>query len=314
LEWLEYSVTTDGEVAEAISELFNRYGQGGAVVEIPVDCFEDELPSAKPPAQVCIKAYLPQNGAVDQVQRLEEGLGHLRQVYAIAEPDVRTLAEEDWAESWKKQYHRIHVGSHIVIVPAWEDYAPGPGEVVIRLEPGMAFGTGLHPTTRLCLRAMEDCLLPGKTALDLGTGSGVLAIAAAKLGARCILALDTDPVAVAAARENVAQNGVADRIVVRQGTLPGQWESSPSSMGPAPTLLETGTFELVMVNILASIIVGLAPALAARIQPGGQLIAAGLIQSQESTVKRALQAEGLRVTHRTQEQDWICLVAHQERY
>jgi ribosomal protein L11 methyltransferase len=313
LEWLEYSVTTDGEAAEAISELFNRYGQGGAVVEMPVDCFEDELPSAKPPAQVRIKAYLPQNGAVDQVQRLEEGLWHLRRIYPIAEPDVRTLAEEDWAESWKKQYHPIHVGTHIVIVPAWEEYEPLPAEVVIRLEPGMAFGTGLHPTTRLCLRAMEDSLLPGKTVLDLGTGSGVLAIAAAKLGARCILALDTDPLAVAAARENVAQNGVADRIVVRQGTLPGQWESSPSSIGPAPSLPETGSFELVMVNILASVIVGLAPALAARIQPGGELIAAGLIQSQESVVERALRAEGLRVTHRTQEKDWICLVAHQER-
>jgi ribosomal protein L11 methyltransferase len=316
LDWLEYSVTTDGETAEAVSELFNRYGQGGAVVEIPVDCFEDGLPADRPPTLVRVKTYLPQNGAADGMQRLEEGLWHLRQIFPIAEADIRTLAEEDWAESWKSQYHRLHVGKRIVIVPAWEQYKPESGEAVIRLEPGMAFGTGLHPTTRLCLQAMEQRLSPGWSVLDLGTGSGVLAIAAAKLGAGSILALDTDPVAVAAARENIAQNEVADRIVVRLGTLPGQgrdqWEGTPWSKPLAPTLPETGTFELVMVNILAPVIIGLAPALAARMEPGGQLIAAGLIQSQERAVERALQAERLRITHRTEERDWICLVAHRE--
>ena len=175
-----------------------------------MDCFEYELAAAPPPSTVIVKTYLPLDGTAGEAQRrLEEGLWHLGQIYPIPDPVIRELAEEDWAEAWKQQYHLLRVGRRIVIVPAWEAYAPAPGEVVIRLEPGMAFGTGLHPTTRLCLEALEAHLAPGCTVLDVGTGSGVLAIAAAKLGARSVLALDADPVAVSVARENVALNGVA---------------------------------------------------------------------------------------------------------
>jgi ribosomal protein L11 methyltransferase len=312
LDWLEFSVTADDEAAEAIVQLFNRYGQGGAVVEMPVDCFEDELPTTSPPAWVSVKTYLPLKGAEDQVKHLEEGLWHLRQIYPIAELDVRTLAEEDWAEAWKQQYHLLRIGERIAIVPAWEEYNPEPGEAVIRLEPGMAFGTGLHPTTRLCLEALEKHLSPGCTVLDVGTGSGVLAIAAAKLGARSVLALDTDPVAVAAARENVLQNQVDERIVVRQGSLSGdvdnRWGAMPSSTDSVHYLPRTGLFDLIVINILAPVIIGLAPALAARIQVGGQLIAAGLIESQEKAVVRALQVEALQVVERAEEQSWICVV------
>lgn len=312
LDWLEFSVTADDEAAEAIVQLFNRYGQGGAVVEMSVDCFEDELLTTSAPAWVSVKTYLPLKGAEDQAQHLEEGLWHLRQIYPIAEPNVRTLAEEDWAETWKQHYHLLRIGERIVIVPAWEEYDPEPREAVIRLEPGMAFGTGLHPTTRLCLEALEKHLSPGYTVLDVGTGSGVLAIAAAKLGAHSVLALDTDPVAVATARANVLQNQMDDRIVVRQGSLPGdvddRWGALPSNTDSARDLPETGLFDLIVINILAPVIIGLAPALAARIQVGGQLITAGLIESQEKAVVRALQAETLRVVERAKEQSWVCVV------
>lgn len=314
MDWLEFSVTTDSEVAEAVVELFNRYSRGGAVVETPVDCFEHELPAAHPPPEVIVKAYLPVDGYAHEAQQhLEEGLWHLRQICPISELAVRELAEEDWAEAWKQQYHRLRAGQRTVIVPAWEEYAPAPGEAVIRLEPGMAFGTGLHASTRLCLEALEAHLAPGCTVLDVGTGSGVLAIAAAKLGARSVLALDTDPVAVTVAEENAALNGVGDQVSLRHGSLPDHvpngWAPTPSSTNRTPYLLQTGHFDLVLVNILAPVIVAMAPALAARLAPAGRIIAAGLIESQERSVVDALQANELQVAERTQEQDWVCLVA-----
>jgi ribosomal protein L11 methyltransferase len=310
VKWLEISVTTDGEAAEAVVELFNRYGRGQSVVETLVDCFEYELVDAPPPSAVVVKTYLPlDTSAEDARRRIEEGLWHLSQIHPIPDPIFRELSEEDWSESWKEQYHRLHVGHRIVIVPAWEEYAPNSDEIVVRLEPGMAFGTGLHPTTRLCLRAMETELAPGSTVLDVGTGSGVLAIAAAKLGARSVLALDADPVAVRVARENVAANGAAGTVNVQHGSLPGG-DVVPmhfSLDGPLQ-LLESGQYDLVLVNILAPVITGMAPALGARLRQPGRLIAAGLIQDQESGVVDALREQGLTVIQRSQEDDWICLV------
>ncbi len=311
MRWLEISVTTDGEAAEGVVELFNRYGHGQAVIETPLDCFEHELAAATQRPTVIVKTYLPVDVSSDEVRRrIEEGLWHLAQLYPIPAPAIRELDEDAWAEAWKKQYHRLRIGRRTVIVPAWETYEPGEGEVVIRLEPGMAFGTGLHPTTRLCLEAMEAAVSPGDRVLDVGTGSGVLAIAAALLAAGAVVAVDADPVAVRVAEENVAANGVGDRVQVQHGSLPGG-EAVPLSFaleGSLP-LLDTGEFDVVLVNILAPVIAGMAPALAARTRPGGSLIAAGLILDQEPQVLDALARQGLEIAGRSQEEDWVCLVA-----
>jgi ribosomal protein L11 methyltransferase len=313
LTWFEISVQagSDTEVAEAVAALFNRYGHGGAVVEVPVDLFEHELDGTPPLSQVIVKTYLPLDGMSDELRRrLEEGLWHLAQIHPFPEPTFRELAETDWAEAWKQQYHQLHVGRRLVIVPAWESYDPVPAEVAIRLEPGMAFGTGLHPTTRLCLAAIEQCLSPGQAVLDVGTGSGILAIAAAKLGGRPVLAIDADPQAVATAQQNAALNGVADQVQVRHSTLPGGGEVPVYFTLEDPLEpLGAGQFDLVVVNILAPVIVGMAPALAARLTSGGCLIAAGLVDSQESEVVAAFGAQGLRVVDRSQEKDWVCLTA-----
>jgi ribosomal protein L11 methyltransferase len=328
LEWLEISVTTDGEAAEAVVELLNRYCRGGAAVEIPVDCYEHELAAilpdaiAPPASTVVVRAYLPIDGSEHELRRrIEEGLWHLAQVYGmsagaaagaahIPEPVFRTLAEEDWADAWKRQYHVQRIGQRIAIVPAWEEYTPTPDQVVIRLEPGMAFGTGLHPTTRLCLKALEEHLVPGRDVLDVGTGSGILAIAAARLGACSVLALDADLSAVRVARENVAMNDVSGQVEVRHGTLPGSQEVPSYYLAGEPLeMLTNGGFDLVLVNILAPVIISLAPALAGRLTPAGRLIASGLIETQEEEVDGALQAEGLQVLERMQEKDWIALVA-----
>ena len=311
MNWLEITVQADGEAAEAVAELFNRYGRGGAVIEIPVDLFEHEAEIGLVPTTVLVKTYLPPDEAAgDLRQRIEEGLWHLGQLYPLAEPAVRELAEADWAEAWKSHYHLLRAGRRLVIVPAWQVYDPAPGEVAIRLEPGMAFGTGLHPTTRLCLEAIEAYLSPGGTVLDVGSGSGVLAIAAALLGAGSVLALDADIVAVRVAGENVGLNGVAGRVSVRHASLPGGGEVPLhfSPEGP-PELLVEGKFDLVAANILAPVISGMAPSLAARLAPGGTLVASGLIDSQESAVVEALQAQNLDILERRQEKDWVCLVA-----
>jgi ribosomal protein L11 methyltransferase len=310
LDWLEISVTTDSEAAEAVVELFNRYGYGQAVVEIPLDRFEYELDPEIEPTSVIVKTYLHADGSSSTAQRrVEEGLWHLSRIYPIPDPVLRVLAEKDWAEAWKRQYQLQRVGRRTVIVPAWDDYAPAPREIVIRLEPGMAFGTGLHPTTRLCLRTLEDYCPQDGGVLDLGTGSGVLAIAAAKLGARSVLALDADYAAVSVARENVQKNGVEEWVTVQHGTLPGG-DAVPAHFlaGGGLDLLDSGRFDLILVNILAHVIIGLAPAIAARLAPDGTVIAAGLIDTQELAVAESFQAVGLRVVERAQEKDWVSLV------
>ena len=311
MDWLEISVTTDSEAAEAVVELFNRHGRGQAVIEIPQDRFEYELEPETPPASVIVKTYLPNDGSAAAAQRrLEEGLWHLGRVYPIPDPVLRELAERDWAEAWKRQYQLQRVGRRTVIVPAWEEYTPSPDEIVIRLEPGMAFGTGLHPTTRLCLRALEAHCPSAGEVLDVGTGSGVLAIAAAKLGAHTILALDADAAAVEIARENVAMNGVSGQVTVQHGTLPGG-DAVPVHFveNGGLDLVETGRFDLILINILAHVIVSVAPALSARLAPGGTVLAAGLIETQELLVTESFRDAGLQVVERAQEKDWVSLVA-----
>ena len=207
----------DDEIAQSVIQLFDRWGRGGAVVEQIVG------DSAGSDARSTAKAYLLA-GDDEALRQVEIGLALLHQVYGSAdtrrlpEPRTRFLAETDWAEAWKAGYDVLRIGRRLVVRPSWRDYAPQPGDLVIDLDPGMAFGSGLHPTTRLCLEALEDTMRPGLTVLDVGTGSGILAIAAARLGASRVLALDTDPLAVQIARENVALNQVESIVRVEVGT------------------------------------------------------------------------------------------------
>jgi ribosomal protein L11 methyltransferase len=285
MEWLEVSVNVDNEVAEAVAEVFSRYAYHGVVIE------------AKPERAdpVVVRAYLVADDQLRAKKRhVEEALWHLGQIWPIPEPSFRPVVEADWAEAWKAQLRVLHIGHHIVIHPSWLDYAPAPNEVVIDLDPSMAFGTGLHPTTQLCLEALEKLVRPGVKVLDLGTGSGILAITAAKLGARSVTAMDNDRVAVKIARENATANGVQEIVNVARG-----------SVGDA-----TGRYDLVVVNILARVIVEmLRKGLGARVRPGGKMIAAGIIIDQEVHVIEALEQGELALSERQQRGDWVCLVA-----
>ncbi len=286
MEWLEVSVTAENEAAEVVAEVLSRYAHRGVAIEAG--------PGGWNTGPVIVRAYLP---ADDQLRankrRIEEELWHLGQIRPVSAPVFRPVAEADWAEAWKERLNVIHVGQHVVIRPSWRDYAPVPGDLVIQLDPGMAFGTGLHPTTQMCLVALEELVCPGAEVLDLGTGSGILAIAAAKLGAGHVLAVDNDPIAVDVAQDNVISNGVQRAVGVMCGSLAEV----------------SGSYDLVVVNILARVIVEMMRGgLATRVRSGGVLIAAGIIADQEPEVVAALEREGLTLVERWQREDWVCLV------
>jgi ribosomal protein L11 methyltransferase len=276
--------------------VFAEYAYGGVAID------EDVTPSAdgdgfsynldKP---VVVKAYLAvDDQAGEKLEQMRSTLDHLSFLRPIEPLTVRQVADADWANAWKEHYHVLRVGRRLVVVPSWREHAAMPDDVVLRLDPGMAFGTGLHPTTRMCLKRLEDVIRPGMAVLDVGTGSGILAIAAARLGAATVLAVETDPVAVKAAHDNVALNDLAATITVREGTV------------PSPALEQ---FDVAVANIIARVIIELAGHLAACVRPGGVLIASGIIAERAEAVNDALQQASLRITRRDTDGDWVTITA-----
>jgi ribosomal protein L11 methyltransferase len=293
---IEVSVQADGEPAEAICELFNRLVPGGAVVEQVIPDNADGNQGL--PSLVTIKAYLPESDQQTVLcQELEKGLYYLRCIYPFPEPRFRELENADWAEAWKQNYTVQRVGRRLVVIPSWLNPAVDPGDKIIRLDPGLAFGTGLHPSTRLCCAALEELVRPGNCVLDVGTGSGILAIVAARLGAHRVLGLDIDPVAIRVAAENVGLNDVIEIVQVQSGTVQG------------PMFNEPGIWNVVVANILAPVIIDLAPDLVMCLAGDGRLIVSGIIANQAEAVITALEAASLTVIGKQQEGEWVALIA-----
>ena len=322
MNWLEIAVNCSPEHAEAVADVLARYAPGGVAIEQnALDLTGEEWRPDGPLEPVAsVRAYLAvEPGLEEKRHQVEEALWHLRQIASIPEPQFRTVAEEEWANAWKEHFHVTRIGQRFVIKPSWREYAPQPDDIVIELDPGMAFGTGLHPTTQMCLLALEKHLRPGDHVLDLGTGSGILAIAAAKLGAAACLATDVDPVAVEAARVNVSVNHVEDVVQVEQGSL-AQISNIKSQISKDAARNDDVRFEIwnlkfdiLLVNILAKIIVELCgQGLDDVVRPGGLAVFAGLIDSQEAQVLEALERVGLKVIERTQEKDWVGLVCRKQ--
>jgi ribosomal protein L11 methyltransferase len=309
MNWIELSVATDAEGAEAAAALLNEYVSGGAVIEETLLADPGEL--FDPARAFTVRAFFSPDDRAG-VERAEQALWHLRQLRPMGDPRTRELAEEDWAEAWKKHYTILHIGKSLVIKPSWLEYAAQANEVIIELDPGMAFGTGLHPTTRLCMVALEEYAAnlakahpkrseaeskgpsQGLRMIDVGTGSGVLSIAAAKLGARDILALDLDAIAVETAARNVAINHAENVVRVERGSIDAEKHRN--------------RFDLVCINILAEVICELAPAVAAALRPGGTVIASGILDFKADTVVDALRAVGIETVEKKQEEDWVTLV------
>lgn len=307
MAWLEVSLTVSGEAAEAVADVLSRFAPEGVALEATQLEHSPDDDQARPAGDVRVRAYLPADDNLEATRgQLEQALWHLGQILPLPQPEYRPVAQSDWSESWKANFQPVRIGRRLIIVPAWMDPPLGPDDVPIRLDPGMAFGTGTHPTTQLCLLALERHLPPGVPVLDLGTGSGILAIAAAKLGSGPVLALDIDPEAVRVARENTAANGVAERIRVEEGSLEAvlagrygaEWAGAP----------------FVVANILARVITNLLEqGLANTVAPGGLLVTSGILDSQAYQVVAALKTAGLSVAAQEKIEDWVAILAKKER-
>jgi ribosomal protein L11 methyltransferase len=293
--WLEIGVECDTAAGDAVAERLGPFGEGGAVVESRPEG-PARLSDNPVSASVWVKIYLPAAVWDRKRPRIERAFKYLRKDYSISEIRTRELGPEDWTEQWKKGYEIRKVGRRIVIVPSWKKYAAKRNEIAVTMDPGMAFGTGLHPTTRLCLIALEEYLKTGHRVLDVGTGSGILAIAAVKLGADSVEALDIEAAAIDAAERNAANNGVADRINLHRGTL----KELGAKIPPA---------DLVLVNILAYTIIRMLPELKAKLRPHGLLITGGILAEFRPDVEAAMKREGFVVIEALQEEDWVSLVA-----
>ena len=301
--WVELSVEADLEAVEAVSEILGRVAPGGTSVEPGFELVDEGLGARVDPAQpATVRAYVPASGpaAIEQaVAEVTAALGHLQvfDLRPIGEVSTRLVEESDWADAWKQHFPVLRVGRRLVIRPTWRRHRAAEGDVVLALDPGMAFGTGLHPTTRLCLAALEGLAdggkVEGRRALDVGCGSGILAIAAVRLGAASALGIDTDPIAVAATTANARRNRLARRIRARECSV-------PTGEGP---------FDVVLANLIASLLVRFAHELGTELAPGGTLVASGIFVDREGDVREAFAAAGMRVTARIVEGDWVALDA-----
>ena len=278
MRWTEIIIEAAPGAVDAVGQALQDAGCTG---------FEDRSDAA-PPA---VAGYLPVDDRLEdrlaQIQERLRALPSFGVAGAGTELTLRTVQEEDWANAWKAFFKPMRVGRHLVVTPPWETPDLGPSDIPLIIDPGMAFGTGSHPTTQLCLAALEDFVRPGLTVADVGTGSGILAIAAAKLGASAVVANDIEPPSVQIAADNADVNSV---VVTTQVPLP------------------EGAYDVVVANILADVIIGLADELAARVKPGGLFIGSGVIDTREADVRRAVEAAGFTSLETRRQADWVALV------
>jgi ribosomal protein L11 methyltransferase len=301
MNWIEVSLDVDGEAAEAVADVLRRYGHQGVAIEqagFPIEVWPDEIPPAD---RLIVRAYFPEDDEAEaKKQRLREALWYMGKLYPMPEPVFSVLNDEDWAEAWKKHYHPLRLGRRLYIRPEWSEVPdPRPDDIVLVMDPGMAFGTGTHPTTQLCLIAIEDLLAdwPAVEVIDMGCGSGILGIAALKLGASKLLALDIDDLAIKSTLENAAFNGVQDRITALQGSL--------------DTLKTTSHhFDLLLCNILAKAIIEMCgQGLGDVLRAGGKAVFSGIIVDQADDVEAALRQAGLAPYKRRIQGDWVAIEA-----
>ena len=300
MNWLEVSMTVDGELAESVADVFARFAPNGVMTEQGVK-YNDAEDAGTPTGPITVRAYLEVNDQLEETrQKLEESLFYLGMIRPLPAPSYKQIADQNWMEAWKQYYKPILIGERLLILPAWMD-SPEPQRVAIKIDPGMAFGTGTHPTTQLCLELMEIAFVKDQMSkvIDVGCGSGILSIAALKLGTTIALGVDIDEESVKNSRENADTNEVGEELILGVGSvqeiLDGQFEFKS-----AP---------LVIANILAPVLIRLFDAgMADLIEENGSIILSGILQEQEQNVIEAGQAKGLKLNERRQMGDWVALM------
>jgi ribosomal protein L11 methyltransferase len=305
MNWREVAVTISAEGEEIVADLFYQLGCPGVSVDDPEvlrgyiesgawdfhDFGEVEFTGT-----AIVKGYFPEDDELSaKLERLDQGLRDVLERFPdwVVQAKGISLKEEDWATAWKAYFKPARIGKRFLIKPTWEQVDPLPDDIILELDPGMAFGTGTHPTTTLCLKALENIVKPGQKVFDLGTGSGILAIAAAKLGAE-VEAVDLDSVAVRVAQENVDLNHVSESVRVLRGDL--------------GTVL-SGQAEVVIANIIADIILMLLADLKRILSPEGEFLASGIIEHRACDVEEGMKKAGLEILERVEDSGWILLRA-----
>ena len=296
--WLEVSLTVDPELGESVSEVLSRFVSGGVVVESAVR-FNEEEDEGTPYGPVRVYGYLPVDAHIEETrQKVSEALWYLGRIQPLPEPVYKGIEDQDWMQAWKQHYHPIPIGRGLLILPAWIDPQPGEKRIPVRIDPSMAFGTGTHPTTQLCMELLEDTVRPGQPVIDVGCGSGILSIGALKLGASHALGVDVDNAAVISSKENAEANGVLERLEVGLGSV-AEVRAGQFSLRSAP---------LVLANILAPVIIRLLDSgLADLVEPGGSLVLSGILDVQAEAVVAAAEARGLKKVDQRQMLDWVSI-------
>jgi len=288
MKWVELTVHTSAPAEDAVANILIEEGSGGVVLS--------EQPGKSRPTRAA-QAYFPLDDELEpRLLRVKARIHDLRSFGLDPSPArliIRQVEERDWAEAWKKFFKPIVIGD-IVVRPSWETFEPvSPGQIILELDPGMAFGTGTHATTQLCLELLQKYVRPGDRVLDIGTGSGILSIAAAMLGASRVVGLDVDQLAVSVARENIRRNGVADRVSIYRG-------DSLESLRFRPNV--------VAANILANTVIAFAPAVAEMLAEGGVYITSGIVNERKAEVAGSLTGAGLNVVETLSQGEWAAVV------
>ena len=310
MNWLEVSMTVDGELAESVADVFARFAPNGVMTEQGVK-YNDAEDAGTPTGPITVRAYLEVNDQLEETrQKLEESLFYLGMIRPLPVPAYKQIADQNWMEAWKQYYKPILIGERLLILPAWME-SPEPSRIAIKIDPGMAFGTGTHPTTQLCLELMEKVIFDIRESkeenrisnteyrvIDVGCGSGILSIAALKLGATKVLGVDIDEESVKNSRENADTNGVGNELMLGVGSVSEILEDK-FAFQSAP---------LVVANILAPVIIRLFDAgLSDLIEEHGSIVLSGILFEQEQSVIEAGQAKGLQLNERRQIGDWVAL-------
>ena len=295
--WLEISLEVSGELAEAVAEVLARFAPGGVAVEsTAIQASADEY--GEPIGPMRVRAYLPVDDRLEDTrQKLEEALWFLGRITPLPEPTFTLIEEQNWMQAWKQHYRPIEVGEKLLILPAWVD-PPGTGRIPLQIDPGMAFGTGTHPTTQLSLVLLEKYLRPADTLLDIGCGSGILAIAACKLGASAAYGVDIDPASIEISRETAQGNQVEEQVQFEAGSVADVREGLfPIRQAP-----------VVIANILTHILIRLLDdGMAELVAPGGVLLLSGILEEKMDEMEAVLQKHGLRIVDKLMIEDWVGL-------
>ena len=296
MKWLQLSVSTPQEFVEPLSQIFYRYGHGGVAVEQAGSYNPDEGETLSPDQWVTVTTYLPINESTkERRNQIDVGVRLVAHVSPIEGLQEREVEEQEWQDAWKVHFDVLHITDRIVIAPSWKEYSPRPHEAVVTLDPGMAFGTGHHPTTKMCLEQLDELVRPGMDVIDVGCGSGILSIAAARLGARHVFGIEIDSVAVNVAKQNIRDNGLEHTIRPVHGSLP-----HPDVRADA--------YDVAVANISAKIIIEISGELVRATKSGGKIVASGILAENKDGPIEALTAAGATLESTLVDGDWVTLV------